>query len=179
MKNNNFLDQTDRFSKQITICSPCVRGDYWIAIRPMASLMPCDFKLYLPKINSSSANPATCDFYAEPSPSTASACTGGLKRGNLVSGEVCVKRDGYACLFGQCLDWVWLGAALGVGLVPGLIALILFCVCWRRAKVEQFEAEEEIAYANKQLVNKKKDARKKYDAGYTPRPSILPAAAAG
>jgi len=34
--------------------------------------------------------------------------------------------------------------------------------------VQQFEADEEISYANNVLLTKKKDARKKYDAGSAP-----------
>ena len=35
-------------------------------------------------------------------------------------------------------------------------------------QVQQFEADEEISYANNVLLTKKKDARKKYDAGSAP-----------
>ncbi|KAJ1488229.1 hypothetical protein T484DRAFT_1939743, partial [Baffinella frigidus] len=167
--NNNFQDRSDRFSKQILICNPCKEGEeYWISIRPISTSKPCDFKLFVPKVNVTVAAPADCAFIANPAGSVviaAPVCTLGLVRGVKAVEPTCINSDGFACLFGSCGYWTWLFLSLLTGLFPGIISLILFCVCWRRMQVQQFEADEEISYANNVLLTKKKDARKKYDAG--------------
>ncbi|EKX54112.1 hypothetical protein GUITHDRAFT_150154 [Guillardia theta CCMP2712] len=48
--NNNWADMSNRFSKQITICKPCRRNNYWIGIKLLDPTMNCNFKLYVPKL---------------------------------------------------------------------------------------------------------------------------------
>jgi len=116
--NNNFADETARFSKSVVVCRPCVAGDYYISLRPIRSDMSCNFKLFLPKVTGDGA--CTVD----PAPSVPPACADGLVRGSTC--DVGVQADGYSCLFGSCNMWGWYGLALGLGLFPCIISIPLF-----------------------------------------------------
>lgn len=149
--NNNWVDLSARFSKSIVICKPCPAGDYWLGLRHHTPGMPCDLKLFTPKMTAPNSQVA-CTFDPLPADSMilqTDTCGAGLVREKPVGcpfEHTCLLGTCWnKCYFGYCQDYFFLGAAALAGLLlASLLSCCILLLCRRRWKRKLQLAEDNI-----------------------------------